>query len=85
MNSLPISPAVEDQLRECSQSILWCNDGLFGLIPAERVANAVFLRNEKRGAGVSPTPLKFYWNEVVLLNPCQLAVLGISASTVRRL
>lgn len=82
-SSLSIKPVVEDQLRECPQAILWCNGGLFGLIPMERVKNAVVLRNEKRGAGIEPTPLVFNWNEAVVLNPSQLALLDLSASAMR--
>lgn len=66
-DNLPIKPIVEAQLHECPQAILWCNGGLLGLIPMERVKNTVILRNEKRGAGIVPTPLVFYWCDVVVL------------------
>ncbi len=83
-SSLPIKSVVEDQLRECPQAILWCNDGLFGVIPKERVVNAVTLQNEKRGAGMSPTPLVFHWHEAVVLTYPEMKLLGISASTTRK-
>jgi len=82
-DSLSIKSVIEDQLRECPQAILWCNDGLFGLIPMERVKNAVVLRNEKRGAGMSPTPLVFHWHEAVKLTSSEAMKLGSSSSTAR--
>ena len=88
-DSLSIKPVIEAQLRECPQAILWCNGGLFGLIPMERVVNAVFLRNEKRGVDPSygSTPLVFHWHEAKVLNASELASLGLSSNTgqVRRL
>lgn len=86
-DSLPIKPVVEVQLRECPQGILWCNGGRWAVIPAERVTNAVLLRNEKRGAGMSPTPLVFYWHEATVLSVSELASLGLLTSTgqIRRL
>lgn len=76
-DSLSIKPAIEDRLRECPQAILWCNDGLFGWIPVERVRNAIVHRNEKRGAGIVPTPLVFHWYEAIVLPP------GILANAIR--
>lgn len=67
--NLSISPVIEAKLLKHPRAILWCNDGLFGVISMERVKNAVILRNEKRGAGVVPTPLVFSWNEVHILTP----------------
>lgn len=88
-DNLSIKPVVEAQLRECPQAILWCNGGLFGLIPAERVANAASFRNEKRGVDPSygSTPLVFHWHEAKVLNASELASLGLSSNTgqVRRL
>ena len=64
-DSLSIKRVIEDQLLECPQAILWDNDGLVRVIPMERVKNEVILRNEKRGAGLEPTPLVFHWRDAV--------------------
>lgn len=83
-SSLSIKPVVEDQLRECPQAILWCNAGLYGLILKERVTNAVVLRNEKRGAGIAPTPLVFYWHEATEITPSAAkALIGSSSGTMK--
>jgi len=67
MPTLCISPETEKRLVVEARAILWCNDGLFGLIPVERVMNEVILRNEKSGAGIEPTPLVFYWSDVAVI------------------
>lgn len=82
-DSLSIKRVIEDQLLECPKAILWCNGGQFGLIKVERVKNAVVFRNEKRGAGMEPTPLVFGWSEATLLNPFEISLLGLSPSTGR--
>lgn len=82
--NLTISPVVEEQLLTTPQAILWNNAGLYGLIPFERVKNAVILRNEKRGAGMEPTPLVFEWREVVELSPSQMSWLVSSTSRAQK-
>jgi hypothetical protein len=82
-DNLSIKRVIEDQLLECPQAILWDNDGLVRVIPIERVKNEVILRNEKRGAGLEPTPLVFYWRDTIEVNACPSTSPLSSTSTTR--
>jgi len=68
-NILFPSAAIEMELIEQPAPILWDNAGLIGLIPVERVANAVAVRRQIKKAGLEHTlrPFCFDWSAVVEL------------------
>ena len=65
--SIPLS--IEVRVLKGRTAIRWENDGQDGLIPVEKVANAVALRKQKRAAGLLLPPLTFHWGEVTHLGP----------------
>lgn len=52
--------------------ILWMNNGLYGLVPKEKVSNAVkYLEAQHKLHPMSPYPIYwiFYWDEVIHVPP----------------
>ena len=58
------------KLMKKPKAILWCRDGMYGILPIEAVKNAILLRNEgndyrKSMGWVSRVGFIFNWNETV--------------------
>lgn len=53
------------------KAILWCRDGLYGMVPVEVVKNAIQLLHDANQARecadlkLQQSPLEFLWNETV--------------------
>lgn len=83
--SFSMTAGEELQLLHNPRPIYWDNEGLHGVIPVELVKNALILRNEKRGAGLSPTPLMFHWHEAVVFTSYEAMKLWLSTSIAQTL
>jgi len=63
------SAAIEIELTERPRPILWDNAGLHGLIPVERIKNALAVRDALKKAGYDHVvqPLCFDWSAAIVL------------------
>lgn len=63
--TLQISETPLQQLISNPQPILWCNDGLYALIPIERIRNDLDVLAGRRKFIGKNISLVFYWGEAI--------------------